>query len=450
LKGPLDRIFESLEHQHNESDASPVAPATAEASKSNPALHSNEDQHSSHAHGRPDNKPETSEPSSKEETGKAETGTPNTGKSSREQNTSIKNYMAFCPRCGSAKVIGKGKKDGKRWQCKKCGYKFRRFRTELTPDEVKIIETLFDSGGSVTRTLNNLERMGIHLTEDELRGLVIRVANNCRLTLEVTKEAGVRQGILLVDGTAYKIRGDEIPQLMAVNVKPSGGLAPLIIHDAFARETLDDTIPFVRQIAETGYRPYPFTIVDDTVVFEKPVKQHLGDSIQTCPIHFGRNVVEAKLPDDLECTDFQLAVKWLIRRVLFIKANSAKRYVKALEKTKKYRDKLREMLRKADQPSASVISSFLKRFNQLILHLEYRTRYCDTNPLDTVVRLVKKPIAHGIRQLEDKEFVKAIVKLSIMRYEASVLKIDDWVRWSQKKETPARTIGKPRPESNTS
>ena len=235
-----------------------------------------------------------------------------------------------------------------------------------------------------------------------------------------------------------------------MNVKPSGGLAPLIMHDAFARETLDDTIPFVRQIAETGYRPNPFTIIDDTPVFENPVRQRLGDSIQTCPIHFWRNVVEKKLPDDLECTDFQLAVKYLIRRVLFIKANSAKRYAKALEKTKKYRDKLRDMQRKADQQSASVITSFLKKFDQLTLHLEYRTRYCDSNPLDTVVRLVKKPIKHGIREMEDKEFVKAIINLSIMRYDASVLKVSDWVRWSQKKETGNRKTGKPRPESNTS
>jgi ribosomal protein S27AE len=450
LKGPLDRIFESLERHHNESDALPVPPAAAEDPHSNPAIHSGEKQYFRPGHDRPDNKPRATKPSSRGEGGEGETGLSDAARPGWKQNDSIKNYMLFCPRCGSTEVIGKGKKTGKRWQCKKCKYKFRRSRTELAPDEVKIIETLFDSGVSITRTLNNLERMGIHLSEDQLRGLAIRVGNNCRSTLEAAKEAGIKQGILLADGTTYKIRADEIPQLIAVNVKATGGRAPIIVHDAFARETLHDTLPFIRQIAETGYRPYPFTILDDTAVFENPVKQHLGDFIQTCPIHFGRNVVEAKLPDDLECTDFQLAVKWLIRRVLFIKANSAKRYAKALEKAKKCRDKLREMLRRADQQSASVIRSFLQRFNQLTLHLEYGTRYCDTNPLDMVVRLVKKPIKHGIRQMEDKKFVKAIIRLSVMRYDASVLGVKDWVRWSQKKETRERKTGKPRPESNTS
>jgi hypothetical protein len=37
-----------------------------------------------------------------------------------------------------------------------------------------------------------------------------------------------------------------------------------------------------------------------------------------------------------------------------------------------------------------------------------------------------------------------------MRYDASVLKVKDWVRWSQKKETRERKNGKPRTGSNTS
>jgi ribosomal protein S27AE len=450
LKGPLDRIFESLERHDNEADVLPVPPAAAEDPQSNPAIHSDEKQHFRPGHDRPDNKPRATKPSSGGEGGKGETGVSDAGRPGWKQNASIKNYMLFCPRCGSIEVIGKGKKTGKRWQCKKCGYKFRRLRTELTPDEVKVIETLFDSGGSITRTLNNLKRMGIPLTEGQLRGLTIRIGNNCRFTVGIAKEAGVKRGILLVDGAKYKMRGDEIPQLLAVDVKPTGGRAPLIVNDTFARETLDDARTFVSQIVTIGYRPDPFVIIDDTSVFERPAREYFGDSIQACPIHFGRNVVEAKLPDDLECTDFQLAVKWLIRRVLFTKANSKKRYVKALDKTKEYRDKLREMLRRADQQSASVIRSFLQRFNQLTLHLGYGTRYCDTNPLDMVVRLVKKPIKHGIRQMEDKEFVKAIIRLSVMRYDASVLGVKDWVRWSQKKEIRERKTGKPRPESNTS
>jgi len=364
------------------------------------------------------------------------------------QTESLYNFIPRCTKCGSFNVISRGEEN--RYQCKAinpttreaCKYRFRHKPSELSGEVVKVVEVFFDSGASITRALKNLAKMGIHLSEDQLRHMITKVGNNCRSTLEIAEEAGIKRGILLVDGTVFKTRGDEIPVLLAVDVKVNGGRAPIIVNDAFAREELRDTIPFIREIARLGYRPNPFVILDDTPVFENPVKQHFGDSIQTCPIHFGRNVLEAKLPSDLECTDFQLAVKWLVTRVLFIKANSTKRYAKALEKTKKYRDKLREMLRKADQQSASVISSFLQRFNQLILHLHYRTRYCDTNPLDTVVRLVKKPIRHGIRHLEDKEFVRAIVRLSMMRYDAGVLKVKDWVRWSQKRE-----IGKAKPRT---
>lgn len=345
------------------------------------------------------------------------------------QNQSIANYLVVCPgrpgrECGSVNVISKG--EG-RWQCKKCGYKFRPKPTELGQDVVRVIEIFFDSAGSKTATIANCRKLNINITETQLDNILIKTAANTKMTIDVMKEARVTKGILLLDGTLHKLRACELPQLFALDLG-----SRLVINDAFAEETYANTLSFVKELKESGYNVDPYAIIDDSDAFDKATRQVYRCDIQKCPVHVQRNVLESKLPADEECSDVQLAVKRLCTRILFASGHSVRSYKRALEKVKKYRDRLRAMLSRVDKTTGSVISSLLRNFDDLTTHLRHRSPHRDTNPIENAVRLIRKPIKTSLRQYENSELVKAILKLAIMRYEASVLGIKDWVRWSQK------------------
>jgi len=137
------------------------------------------------------------------------------------QHQSIANYLIVCPgrpgqECGYIDVISKG--EG-RWQCKKCGYKFRPKPTDLSPDVVRVIEIFFDFGGSKTATIRNCRKLDINITEAQLDNILIKTSANTRPTIDIMKEAGVRNGIPLLDGTIHKLRGCELSQLLALDLK---------------------------------------------------------------------------------------------------------------------------------------------------------------------------------------------------------------------------------------
>jgi len=350
----------------------------------------------------------------------------------RLENQSIMNYLLVCPgrpeqKCGSTNVISKG--EGGRWQCKKCGYKFRPKPTDLSPDIVRVVEIFFDSAASRVATVRNCLKAGINITLDQLDNILLKTASNLRRTLDVAKEAGVNEGILLLDGTNYKLRAGQLPALLAMDLK-----SKLIVNDAFAEEKYDHTLLFIKEIKENGYKISPFAIIDDSDALEKPMRQVYACEIQKCIIHVLRNILESKLPSDESCNDEQLGVKRLVTSILFVTGHCRKSYARALEKAKLYRERLKAILPRVDQTTASVIRSVLNSFDQLTTHLRHCSPHRDTNHLENTIRLIRKPIKSGLRQYKDRELVKAIVKLAIMRYEAGILGIRQWVRWSQRTE----------------
>jgi hypothetical protein len=345
------------------------------------------------------------------------------------QNQSIANHLIVCPgrpgkECGSIDVISKG--EG-RWQCKRCGYKFRPKSTDLSPDAVVVIEIFFDSGGSRAATVRNCKRVGIDITECQVDNILIKTAANTKRTIDVMKEAGVTTGILLLDGTHHKLRAGELPQLIALDLK-----SKLVINDAFVEETYNNTLPFVRELKENGYKVDPYAIIDNSGPWYRATREVYSCDIQICVVHEQRNVLESGLPADENCSDLQLAVKKLGTSILFVGGHSIRSYKKALEKAKKYRERLRAMLSRVDQATGSVVSSLLRNFNDITTHLRHRSPHRDTNLIENTIRLIRKPVRAALRQYENRELVKAILKLAVMRYEASVLGIRGWVRWSQK------------------
>lgn len=348
----------------------------------------------------------------------------------RTQCQSILNYLVICPgrpgqKCGSIDLISKG--EGNRWQCKRCGYRFRHRPTDLSPDLVRVAEIFFDSGGSRAATVRNCKKVGIDITECQVDNILIKIAANTKRTIDVMKEAGVTSGILLPDGTHHKLRASEIPQLIALDLKNK-----LVINDAFAEETYTNTLPFVKELKEAGYNVDPYAIIDNSDAWYKATRQVYSCDIQICVVHEQRNVLESGLPADEDCSDQQLAVKKLGTSILFVGGHSIRSYKRALEKAKKYRERLRAMLSRVDQATSSVVSSLLRNFNDITTHLRHRSPHRDTNSLENVIRLIKKPVKIALRQYENKELVKAVLKLAVMRYDASILGIKDWVRWSQK------------------
>ena len=103
----------------------------------------------------------------------------------------------------------------------------------------------------------------------------------------------------------------------------------------------------------------------------------------------------------------------------------------------------KEMLPKVDIASACVINSFIANFDELITHLRHQSSHRDTNYIENAIRLVRQPIQKGLRQMRDKELAKAVLGLAMMRYEARVLGIRDWVRWSQRPPSEVAWVESP-------
>jgi hypothetical protein len=285
------------------------------------------------------------------------------------------------------------------------------------------------------------------LTPDVLDGILLKFARNLKPNSQIAKEANVKEGILLIDGTFHKIRGGCLPAIIALDRK-----SRLILHDDFVEENSENAINFIRRIRESGYKVKPYSIIDGSQALEKGTTTSYAEDIQQCIIHFQRNPLNERLPPDEECTDIQLVTKRLITNILYLNGHSTPRSCKAaLKKADAYRKRLNELVGKADEKTRSVITSLNRDFNKLTTHLRHRLPYRDTNPIECAIRLSRKPVSKALKEYRDPEKVKAILKLANAKYQASVLGVQDWVRWSQiNVRVPKQKRGQRKPRSETS